>query len=58
MGVLAGAGGPTAIAKWAVMKEDLLSRLLPMLRITVSKRPTSMVEAAYLSVSAALPPTT
>jgi predicted transposase YbfD/YdcC len=30
MAVLAGAGGPTAIAKWAVMKEKLLSRLLPL----------------------------
>ena len=30
MAVLAGAGGPTAIAKWAVMKEELLSRLLPL----------------------------
>ncbi len=30
MGVLAGAGGPTAIAKWAVMKEKLLLRLLPL----------------------------
>ncbi len=30
MAVLAGAGGSTAIAKWAVMKEELLSRLLPL----------------------------
>ena len=30
MAVLAGAGGPTAIAKWAVLKEELLSRLLPL----------------------------
>lgn len=30
MAVLAGAGGPTAIAKWAVMKEELLLRLLPL----------------------------
>ena len=30
MAVLAGAGGPTAIAKWAVIKEELLSRLLPL----------------------------
>jgi len=30
MAVLAGAGGPTAIAKWAVMKEQLLLRLLPL----------------------------
>lgn len=30
MAVLAGAGGPTAIAKWAVMKEELLARLLPL----------------------------
>ncbi len=31
---------------------------LKKLRISVSKRPTSLVEAACLSVSAALPPTT
>ncbi len=30
MAVLAGAGGPTAIAKWAVIKQELLSRLLPL----------------------------
>ena len=30
MGVLSGAGGPTAIAKWAAMKEELLSDLLPL----------------------------
>ena len=30
MAVLAGTGGPTAIAKWAVMKEELLLRLLPL----------------------------
>lgn len=30
MAVLAGAGGPTAIAKWALMKEDFLKRLLPL----------------------------
>jgi predicted transposase YbfD/YdcC len=30
MGVLAGAGGPTAIARWANMKEDLLLKLLPL----------------------------
>ena len=30
MGVLAGAGGPTAIAKWARMNEDLLTGLLPL----------------------------
>ncbi len=30
MAVLAGAGGPTAIAKWAVIKEELLLRLLPL----------------------------
>ncbi len=30
MAVLAGAGGPTAIAKWAVMKQELLLRLLPL----------------------------
>jgi len=30
MAVLAGAGGPTAIAKWAVMKEDLLLSLLAL----------------------------
>ncbi len=30
MAVLAGAGGPTAIAKWAVMKEEFLLRLLPL----------------------------
>ena len=30
MAVLAGAGGPTAIAKWAVIKEKLLLRLLPL----------------------------
>jgi predicted transposase YbfD/YdcC len=28
--VLAGAGGPTAIAKWAAIKEELLLRLLPL----------------------------
>ena len=33
-------------------------RLLLVLIISVSKRPTSLVEAAYLSASAALPPTT
>jgi len=30
MAVLAGAGGPTAIAKWAIMKEELLVSLLPL----------------------------
>jgi predicted transposase YbfD/YdcC len=30
MGVLAGAGGPTAIAKWALMNEELLTGLLPL----------------------------
>lgn len=30
MGVLAGAGGPTAIARWALMNEDLLTGLLPL----------------------------
>jgi predicted transposase YbfD/YdcC len=30
MAVLAGAGGPSAIAKWAVMKEELLLSLLPL----------------------------
>ena len=30
MAVLAGAGGSTAIAKWAVMKEELLSQLVPL----------------------------
>jgi predicted transposase YbfD/YdcC len=30
MAVLAGAGGPTAIAKWALMKEDFLKNLLPL----------------------------
>jgi len=30
MAVLAGAGGPTAIAKWAVLKEELLLRLLKL----------------------------
>ena len=30
MAVLAGAGGPTAIAKWAIAKEDFLLRLLPL----------------------------
>lgn len=30
MGVLAGAGGPTAIAKWANLKKDLLLKLLPL----------------------------
>lgn len=30
MGVLAGAGGPTAIAKWALMNEDVLTKLLPL----------------------------
>ena len=30
MAVLAGASGPTAIAKWAVIKEDLLKTLLPL----------------------------
>lgn len=30
MAVLAGAGGPTAIAKWAVMKADLLQKVLPL----------------------------
>jgi hypothetical protein len=29
MAVLAGANGPTAIARWAVLKEDLLRKLLP-----------------------------
>ncbi len=28
MAVLAGAGGPTAIARWALLKEDLLLKLL------------------------------
>jgi predicted transposase YbfD/YdcC len=30
MAVLAGAGGPTAIAKWALMNEELLTGLLPL----------------------------
>jgi hypothetical protein len=30
MGVLAGAGGPTAIAKWAATKEELLSEVLDL----------------------------
>jgi predicted transposase YbfD/YdcC len=30
MAVLAGANGPTAIARWANMKEDLLRKLLPL----------------------------
>lgn len=30
LGVLAGAGGPTSIAKWALTKEDLLLRYLPL----------------------------
>src|SRR4051794_26265686 len=30
MAVLAGAGGPTAIAKWAAMKEEFLLRVLEM----------------------------
>jgi len=30
MGVLAGAGGPTAIAKWALMNAELLKSLLPL----------------------------
>jgi predicted transposase YbfD/YdcC len=30
MGVLAGAGGPTAIAKWALMNKDFLTGLLPL----------------------------
>lgn len=30
MAVLAGASGPTAIAKWALMKEELLKKLLPL----------------------------
>ncbi len=30
MAVLAGAGGPTAIARWALLKEDLLLKLLPL----------------------------
>ncbi len=30
MGVLAGAGGPTAIAKWALMNEELWTGLLPL----------------------------
>src|SRR4051794_7609502 len=28
LAVLAGAGGPTAIARWAALKDDLLSRVL------------------------------
>ncbi len=30
MAVLAGANGPTAIAEWAMLKEDLLRKLLPL----------------------------
>ena len=30
MAVLAGAGGPTAIARWAAMKEELLVKWLPL----------------------------
>jgi predicted transposase YbfD/YdcC len=30
MAVLAGAGGPTAIAKWAALKAELLTRVLPL----------------------------
>ena len=30
MAVLAGASGPTAIARWALLKEDLLLKLLPL----------------------------
>ena len=29
MAVLAGAGGPTAIARWALLKEDLLLSVAP-----------------------------
>src|SRR3954462_8351456 len=30
LAVLAGAGGPTAIARWAALKEDLLTRVLDL----------------------------
>src|ERR1700716_1191292 len=30
MAVLAGAGGPTAMARWAAMKEELLVKVLPL----------------------------
>src|ERR1700675_3232573 len=30
MAVLAGAGGPTAIAKWAALKEEFLLKVLPL----------------------------
>ena len=30
LAILAGAGGPTAIARWAFLKEDLLRKLLPL----------------------------
>ena len=30
MAVLAGASGPTAISRWAVLKQDLLLKLLPL----------------------------
>jgi hypothetical protein len=30
LAVLAGAGGPTAIARWAALKEDLLSQVLDL----------------------------
>lgn len=53
MAVLAGAGGPAVIAKWAVMKEELLLRLLPLPngipRTNVSRRVRSEVEAGDLS---------
>ena len=49
----AGAAGPTAIAKWAVMKAELLSRLLPLPhgvpRKDVYRRVRSDVEAGRLS---------
>src|SRR5262245_24224501 len=30
MAVLSGAGGPTAIARWAALKADFLTRVLPL----------------------------
>jgi hypothetical protein len=30
MAVLGGAGGPTAIARWAALKADFLTRVLPL----------------------------
>jgi hypothetical protein len=47
MAVLAGAGGPTAIARWAALKEEFLLAVLPLPSGIPQRRiPTGAVAAA------------